>query len=532
MNLPFSSVSTSLSPGTVSYPSGKASCFSMGTGTDGKDFANLLAGAVQPANVQSARHSSNMNRASGDRHPQSQKSAEADRKETESARRNRLKKDRDEKTDNSPQSDQGSIPNPPSAVGATPLTAATDSSSATQECDETGPAESVVNSSQQLSPFPGDSQVTPGTGSTDPAAPDSTDSPASPSTALSAMSADSTQETTAVDGFVLPDETPPSNTKSATTAKAGPADLHTSPTSRHPTDSAVSGLSSNNDNLPAKTAATASAPGKTSPLDLAEKIAPSLGSTAPEQANSAVISPIDAASDTTLAADYHSVDQTPISVGIASAQSKSDMSKQAATSTLVPSDRTAGVDVSANVLIPSTSGSAAASAPATHATDASTSSSLSHAAAAVEATLDSVEHMRDAARTSVELNLSFGNDDRLAVRVELRNGEVQTTFRTDSTELRQALSNEWHQQAPTVTADTSDRPLHIADPVFVADSGSQQFSGTSTGGQTDSRQTPTFSPEKSFLPSSPQPQSQASSAPSSPSSSLRLPTSLRLNVFA
>jgi hypothetical protein len=66
-----------------------------------------------------------------------------------------------------------------------------------------------------------------------------------------------------------------------------------------------------------------------------------------------------------------------------------------------------------------------------------------------------VERSRDIAHSSVELKLSFGDDTRLSVRVELRNGAIQATFRTDSTELRQALANGWRQQAPAVVATAS-----------------------------------------------------------------------------
>jgi hypothetical protein len=141
-----------------------------------------------------------------------------------------------------------------------------------------------------------------------------------------------------------------------------------------------------------------------------------------------------------------------------------------------------------------------------------------------------MERMRDAAHSSVELKLSF-DDARLTVRVQLRDGEVQTTFRTDSAELRQALSNQWQQQAPALTANASDRPLRIADPLFAAASGSQGSAGASTGDQPDSRQAPVFTAEKSLFSFS-RTQSQSSFAPVVASSPVYLPTSLRLNVFA
>lgn len=64
---------------------------------------------------------------------------------------------------------------------------------------------------------------------------------------------------------------------------------------------------------------------------------------------------------------------------------------------------------------------------------------------------------------SVNLQFSVGNAD-LSVRVELRDGAVHATFRTDSTELRSALVHEWQ----SVNPGDSDRPVRLADPVFTS----------------------------------------------------------------
>lgn len=140
--------------------------------------------------------------------------------------------------------------------------------------------------------------------------------------------------------------------------------------------------------------------------------------------------------------------------------------------------------------------------------------------------------MRDAAHSSVELKLSFANDAQLGVRVSLRNGVIETTFRTDSAELRQALTSEWGQQAPALAASASDRSLRIADPVFAAGSGSSGSAETSTGGQGNFQQAQTSDQGQTAAPVIPRPALQASAASSPASAPLRLPTSLRLNVFA
>lgn len=208
------------------------------------------------------------------------------------------------------------------------------------------------------------------------------------------------------------------------------------------------------------------------------------------------------------------------------------MRKPAANSPIVHLDHTSGVDVSAGSAISSALDNVSGSAAATRVIAEPATATVSHATAAIEATLDAVERARDAAHSSVELKLSFGDDTRLAVRVELRDNAVQTTFRTDSTELRQALATEWRHQAPAIMATATDRSVRIADPVFAPGSGSPESAGTSADGHPNARQQPVFAPTQSSFGAPRPAQTQASSAAPLPSSPLRLPTSLRLNAFA
>jgi len=67
---------------------------------------------------------------------------------------------------------------------------------------------------------------------------------------------------------------------------------------------------------------------------------------------------------------------------------------------------------------------------------------------------------------SVQLKFRIGSDD-LAVRVELRDGVVRTEFRTNSSELRTAIDQEWK----AVTAQPSTA-LRYLDPVFSSAGGS------------------------------------------------------------
>jgi len=65
-------------------------------------------------------------------------------------------------------------------------------------------------------------------------------------------------------------------------------------------------------------------------------------------------------------------------------------------------------------------------------------------------------------RNTVEVRFDFGDRENLSVRVEYRDGTVHTTFRTDSSQLRDAISHEWQVQSAT----NEQRPYRISEPVF------------------------------------------------------------------
>lgn len=102
---------------------------------------------------------------------------------------------------------------------------------------------------------------------------------------------------------------------------------------------------------------------------------------------------------------------------------------------------------------------------------------------AVEAVLTAAERVSSGDRHSVHLQFSVGDAD-LDVRVELRGGEVRTTFHTDSPELREALAHEWQ----AVTADSGDRSARLATPTFTSQN-SSAFSATAGDGGAHSRDT-------------------------------------------
>lgn len=110
------------------------------------------------------------------------------------------------------------------------------------------------------------------------------------------------------------------------------------------------------------------------------------------------------------------------------------------------------------------------------ATSESAAVTASQAHRAVEAVMTAVDRVGSGEKQAVNLQFSF-QDVSLAVRVELREGAVHTTFRTDSTELRSALAHEWQAASPQV----SDRPIKLADPVFSSNHGGSGSEFSSAG---------------------------------------------------
>lgn len=109
------------------------------------------------------------------------------------------------------------------------------------------------------------------------------------------------------------------------------------------------------------------------------------------------------------------------------------------------------------------------------ATSADTARMIAHRA--VETVLNVVE-TQAASRLqpvpSVQLRFKFGNDD-LAVRVEMRNGEVRTEFRSDSPELRAAIAQEWR-----AISGRSETTLRFAEPVVTNSGNANTHTGSNS----------------------------------------------------
>ena len=226
-------------------------------------------------------------------------------------------------------------------------------------------------------------------------------------------------------------------------------------------------------------------------------------------------------------------------VGIDRAEASPAMSRSADALAPAPAARRAVAGPAATLPLPVVSVDAAgagptAAAPAPQAPDAPASvpAATQHAVAAVESALDCIAHVRETSRPSVALDLSFADQTRLAVRIELRDGAVHTTFRTDSAELRQALSHEWGIAAPAAPSAGGERSVRIAEPVFAPATGSSNAGGSPTGGGAHARQMPAdVAAARPAVPTASATPRETPAA-AAPAPALRPATSLRLHAFA
>lgn len=120
--------------------------------------------------------------------------------------------------------------------------------------------------------------------------------------------------------------------------------------------------------------------------------------------------------------------------------------------------------------------------PAQAASEPGATEAVSSAHEAVQVVLHTVEHAASREQKSVALKFSVGDAD-LTVRVELHANEVRTTFRTDSSELRAALAQEW--QGVASSSAHADRSVRLAPAVFSA---ADQSGSNSSSGDGSSRQ--------------------------------------------
>lgn len=220
-------------------------------------------------------------------------------------------------------------------------------------------------------------------------------------------------------------------------------------------------------------------------------------------------------------------------VGISVAKSDSNMPALATPSSFSSARPDSGAV--AAVMAPAGSAGEAPAMPA----PIETPESIAHTA--VAAVTKAVERAEAAPRTAVNLQFSIGDSD-LVVRIEHRADEVRATFRTDSGELRAALSTEWQ----TAVSGGSDHALRRVEPVFTSASNTddQPQRGSSEGNAAWSQQRQAGresagEPVTPFAAFMRRPSSALASAASEPATaasaaarSVLLPTALHLQTFA
>lgn len=150
---------------------------------------------------------------------------------------------------------------------------------------------------------------------------------------------------------------------------------------------------------------------------------------------------------------------------------------------------------------------------------------------AVQTVLDAAGQFATHGSQAVNFRFSVGGSD-LAVRVELRSGEIHATFRTDSPELRSALAAEWQ----VVSGSEAGRPLRTIETVFAPARSAGAGVGADDGASAHQREADSRQPEESgrgrFLgPRRPEPG--IASVPAVPAPSVApVATALRLHTFA
>lgn len=175
--------------------------------------------------------------------------------------------------------------------------------------------------------------------------------------------------------------------------------------------------------------------------------------------------------------------------------------------------------------------SSAAPAPAKASSFSTPVPVLAHRAVETVLNVVTAQNSRPFTASVVNLHFKFGSDD-LAVRVQMRDGEVHTQFNTDSAELRSALASEWHASSGQGNNDL----LRLVAPTFSSTTASGQGFGSSAQGQPSFQQNPQHAqpslPANLLGPRSLRPENAAEAAPGSTRAAPALPTSLHLAAVA
>ena len=130
--------------------------------------------------------------------------------------------------------------------------------------------------------------------------------------------------------------------------------------------------------------------------------------------------------------------------------------------------------------IPSITGSSVAAAPQTNLAQ--------RAETIVKQVIDSASSMTSDGRSNVELQVKLRDGTEISIKLQMTEGRIQPTFKTDSTELRQAIEQNWAQFSSKSASGNS----LIANPVFESpkmNSGANDLSQQQQGGRQQSSET-------------------------------------------
>ena len=114
--------------------------------------------------------------------------------------------------------------------------------------------------------------------------------------------------------------------------------------------------------------------------------------------------------------------------------------------------------------------------------------------------VDALERGAAAGQNRVDFQFQVGGE-HLSLHVELRDGTVHTTFRTESSELRTALAQEWQ----SVVSPAGGRDVRLADPVFSSGPAGGQDASFGSPGQGASHRQARELPAPAAFPFAPDP---------------------------
>jgi hypothetical protein len=114
---------------------------------------------------------------------------------------------------------------------------------------------------------------------------------------------------------------------------------------------------------------------------------------------------------------------------------------------------------------------------------------------AVDAAISAAESLSTGNQQAVNMQFSVGNAD-LSLRVELKNGEIHTTFRTDSADLRLDLQHEWQSANP----GSGTGSVRLAEPIFTSSGNASSSAAGEFAQQRGGQGRPDSSPSTSGNP--------------------------------